>query len=199
VYGSGAAFPASSWNRSNYYVDVVFVPSGTTNPPASTYTISGLVSGSSATLTLSGASSATTTTDAAGNYVFSGVRTGSYVVAASRPGYTFTPATRSVSVNGAAATGVNFTGTAVPGPVPHSVTLSWSPSTSSNVRGYNVYRAAVSGGTYVKLNASPVNGNSYVDSNVESGRTYYYVSTTVDTSNRESAYSNTTVAPVPTP
>ena len=45
-----------------------------TSAPTTTYTISGTVSGSPATVTLSGALSQSTTTDAMGNYKFSGYR-----------------------------------------------------------------------------------------------------------------------------
>ena len=211
-YGAAATFPSSTWNSSNYWVDVVFTPadaSGTPNPNPNptpvpdptpvTYTISGRVTGSGAMLTLSGAAAGSTSTDSSGNYSFSGLPNGSYIVAASQSGYTFSPATASATVNGAAVTGLNFTGTAVPAPIPHNVTLRWGSSTSSNIAGYNVYRADVAGGAYAKVNASPVSTTSYVDSAVTSGRTYYYVATAVDGNNRESTYSSQAIAAVPTP
>jgi fibronectin type 3 domain-containing protein len=77
--------------------------------------------------------------------------------------------------------------------------LSWTGSISTNVMGYNVYRAEVAGGAYAKMNASPLATTVYVDGSVASGRTYYYVATTVDNSNLESAYSNLATAVVPTP
>lgn len=204
--GSGALFPTSTWNNSNYWVDVVFTPSGTTptptpspDPITSTYIISGKVSGSAATLTLSGAASKVTSTDGSGNYSFTGLPNGSYVVAPSQSGYTFTPSTVSAIINGVSVSGLNFTGTAVPAPVQHSVVLSWSASTSSNVAGYNLYRADVAGGAYAKVNGAPVATTSFVDSSVASGRTYYYVSTALDSNNAESTYSSQAVAVVPTP
>ena len=55
AYGSTTRFPSGTWNRSNYWVDVMFSPTNPTPPaPTTTYTISGTVSGSPATLTLSG-------------------------------------------------------------------------------------------------------------------------------------------------
>ena len=72
-------------------------------------------------------------------------------------------------------------------------------STSTNVTGYNVYRADVAGGAYAKMNASPLATTAYVDGSVASGRTYYYVATSVDSSDLESAYSNQAAAVVPTP
>jgi fibronectin type 3 domain-containing protein len=71
-------------------------------------------------------------------------------------------------------------------------------SVSSNVAGYNVYRATTSGGPYTKLNPSAVTGVTYTDSTVQSGRTYYYVTTAVDSSSHESAFSNQATAIIPT-
>ena len=81
---------------------------------------------------------------------------------------------------------------------PHSVALSWSASTSTNVVGYNLYRGGTSGGPYAKLNSSLL-GVAYTDNAVQSAQTYYYVSTAVDSSNNESAYSNEAQAVVPSP
>jgi hypothetical protein len=200
AYGSTIRFPSGTWNRSNYWVDVMFSPTNpTTSAPTTTYTISGTVSGSPATLTLSGAVSQSTTTDAVGNYKFSGLSNGSYVVTPGQLNYTFSPSTASVSINSASVAGVNFSATVVPTPIPHTVSLSWTGSTSTNVTGYNVYRADVAGGAYTKMNASPMATTAYVDGSVASGRTYYYVATSVDSSNLESAYSNLATAVVPTP
>jgi fibronectin type 3 domain-containing protein len=81
----------------------------------------------------------------------------------------------------------------------HSVSLSWTPSTSWNVDGYNVYRGTTSGGPYTKLNSSLVTTPSYTDTTVVSGQTYYYVATALDTTNNESVYSNEAQAVVPSP
>jgi fibronectin type 3 domain-containing protein len=81
----------------------------------------------------------------------------------------------------------------------HNVVLNWTGSTSSNIAGYNVYRATTSGGPYTKLNTSTVVPTTYTDITVLSGQTYYYVATTVDTGGNESVYSNQALAPVPTP
>lgn len=80
--------------------------------------------------------------------------------------------------------------------VSHSASLSWIAS-SSAVIGYNVYRGTVSGGPYTKLSATSISGTSYLDSSVQAGQTYYYVTTAVDSNNLESAYSNEVVAPIP--
>jgi fibronectin type 3 domain-containing protein len=80
----------------------------------------------------------------------------------------------------------------------HIVDLSWQASTSA-VAGYNVYRGAVSGGPYIKVNSSLISGTAYMDTTVLAGQTYYYVATAVDSNNDESAYSTPTSAVVPSP
>jgi len=82
------------------------------------------------------------------------------------------------------------------GATSHSVTLSWNPS-SSDVVGYNTYSSTISGGPYNKLTNSLVPATTYVDSSAQGGQTYYYVVTSVDSNNDESAYSNETSANVP--
>jgi fibronectin type 3 domain-containing protein len=89
--------------------------------------------------------------------------------------------------------GVPLTGTGV---TAHSVSLSWS-DTSAQIAGYNVYRSAVSGGPYSKINAALVAPTNYSDTSVVSGTTYFYAVTAVGTSGMESAFSNQTTAAVP--
>jgi hypothetical protein len=91
------------------------------------------------------------------------------------------------STTTAAATG---TGTAAPA---HTVDLSWSPSTSANVAGYNIYRAIYTSscGGYSKINGSSLDTvTQYADSTVSGGTNYCYATTAVNTSNEESGYSN---------
>jgi hypothetical protein len=78
----------------------------------------------------------------------------------------------------------------------HSVALSWTGSTST-VSGYNVYRSTTSGSSYTKINSALVTNVNYTDSTVQDGTTYYYVTTSVDSSGNESAYSNQATAVVP--
>jgi Abnormal spindle-like microcephaly-assoc'd, ASPM-SPD-2-Hydin/Immunoglobulin domain/Immunoglobulin I-set domain len=80
--------------------------------------------------------------------------------------------------------------------VSHFVALTWSPSTST-VTGYNTYSSAQSGGPYTKLTGTPVAATSYTDSSVQAGQTYYFVVTSVDAGNMESAYSAEVSALVP--
>jgi fibronectin type 3 domain-containing protein len=90
-------------------------------------------------------------------------------------------------------TTVSLTGTGV---VQHSVALTWNASVST-VAGYNVYRSTVSGGPYAKINSTLVTPLSYTDSTVQSGTTYYYVTTAVDSSGTESVFSNQVSAVIP--
>lgn len=77
-----------------------------------------------------------------------------------------------------------------------SATLTWTASASA-VAGYNVYRGVQPGGPYSRINSVLEVPTSYVDQNVKSGWTYYYVVTAVNRSGLESAYSNEVVAVVP--
>jgi hypothetical protein len=70
-----------------------------------------------------------------------------------------------------------------------SVALAWDASTSA-VIGYNVYRRAASGGSYVKLNSTLVAGTSYTDNTVVAGNTYYYTVKSVGSTSIESVASN---------
>jgi fibronectin type 3 domain-containing protein len=84
-----------------------------------------------------------------------------------------------------------LTGTGTPAPT-HTVALSWNASTSSNVSGYNIYRAlfGTSCGSYAKINSMPNTSTLYTDSSVVDGTSYCYASTALNTSNEESGYSN---------
>ena len=81
----------------------------------------------------------------------------------------------------------------------HSVTLTWTASTSKGVIGYNVYRGVHSGGPYTLLNVALLAGTGYKDSTVQAGQTYYYVAVAVNSNYVESFHSNQTQAVVPFP
>jgi len=82
--------------------------------------------------------------------------------------------------------------------VSHSVTLSWTASTSSVV-GYYVYRGTLTGGPYTKLNSTPLVTITYDDGTVQSGLIYFYVVTAMDSNNVESVHSNEISATIPIP
>ena len=108
VYGTPGAFPTGSYQNTNYFRDVTFLPGSVT-----TYTVSGTITGAGgATVTLSanGNTVATIGAGASGTtYTFSSVANGTYTVTPSLAGYAFTPQNTSVTVNGANVTGINFT------------------------------------------------------------------------------------------
>lgn len=88
-------------------------------------------------------------------------------------------------------TSASLTGSGTAAPV-HSVNLSWNASTSSNISGYNIYRAVyqTSCGSFSRINSLLNTGTLYTDSSVTDGTSYCYAATAVDTSNAESGYSN---------
>jgi hypothetical protein len=169
----------------------------TSTAAASTFSISGTITpttgGSGATVILSGAAGATTTTNASGAYTFTNLANGSYTVTPSNSGFAFTPASTNVTISGANKTGVNFTAASNK---PHSVTLTWSASTSSVV-GYFVYRSTTSGSGYQRLTASAINALTYEDTSVQSGVTYFYVTTSVNSAGDESDNSNEVNVTIP--
>jgi hypothetical protein len=59
----------------------------------------------------------------------------------------------------------------------HYITVSWTPSTSSGVTGYNIYRGTSPGGeSSTPLNTrGPVTGSSFIDVKTVRGTTYYYI------------------------
>ena len=81
-------------------------------------------------------------------------------------------------------------------PVNHSVTLSWNPD-SSPVAGYNVYRGSASAGPFSRINSALDVTTGFNDANVQSGQTYYYAVTAVNSSGLESGYSNSVRAVIP--
>ena len=116
---------------------------------------------------------------------------------------TFAPQT-----SGIASAALSFTSTAsnVPAetlngngiaPPQHSVSLSWTDA-GTGIVGYYVYRGTVAGGPYTQI-ASASAPAAYSDNSVVSGQTYYYVTTAVDGTGVESAYSNEAQAVIPTP
>jgi fibronectin type 3 domain-containing protein len=88
----------------------------------------------------------------------------------------------------------SLTGTGTP---QYTVSLSWTASTSQNIVGYNIYRSNTSGGPYSKINSVLDPNTAYTDNSVVSGQTYYYVTTAVDSSGKESAHSKEARAVIP--
>lgn len=78
----------------------------------------------------------------------------------------------------------------------HSVTLGWSAS-ATRVKGYNVYRSEAPSPRYSKLNDALDTETGFTDVSVESGKTYFYVTTAVSAAGIESSYSNRVEATIP--
>ncbi len=70
-----------------------------------------------------------------------------------------------------------------------AVLLYWNGNLELDLAGYNVYRSTISGSSYQKIN-SLISEPEYIDKQIVKGETYYYVVTAVNTSGRESGYSN---------
>lgn len=99
----------------------------------------------------------------------------------------------SIASNASSPTTVSLSGTGAQ--QSHSVVLTWAASTSSGVTGYNAYRGSSSSGPYT-LTSSSASGTTFTDTTVQSGQTYYYVVTSIE-SGVESGYSNPAMATVP--
>jgi hypothetical protein len=104
AYGSSPTYPSSGFASSNYWVDVVFMPS----PPHDLSGTIGGPGGPGATVTLSGGVTITTTADAFGNWSFTNLPDGTYLVTPSQAGFAFTAASRTITLSGADLTGVMF-------------------------------------------------------------------------------------------
>ena len=184
---------ASSLNFGNVTIgkssalSVVFTNSGNSNITVSKVTLAGArysTSGVSAGLILTPGQSATL--DAMFSPLAAGNLSGSVTVASNA---TNSPATISLLGDGTQTNSQT---------VAHSVSLTWTPSTSV-VAGYHVFRSETSGGPYSRLDSNLVASDSYSDSTVQAGLTYFYVVTSVESSGLESTDSAQTSATIPTP
>lgn len=76
------------------------------------------------------------------------------------------------------------------------VDLVWSPDADADLAGYNIFRRE-EGGQPVKLNSEPAKSPAYRDTNVQSGKKYFYAVSAVDERNNESAKSEEASEQVP--
>ena len=74
------------------------------------------------------------------------------------------------------------------------VGLAWEANPSFHLAGYNVLRSTTSGNGYVQVNTSLVTSNSYTDTTVTTGTTYYYVIQAVDINANVSGNSGEVIA-----
>lgn len=105
VYSQTSAFPTSTYNAANYWVDVIYIPT-------STYSVTGNISGPggpNTTLNLTGTRTATGTADASGNFIISGLTNGTYTITPSASnGYSYSPASKTFTVNNGHVLGLTF-------------------------------------------------------------------------------------------
>ena len=112
TYTAGTSVPINDtapttdrWNLA--VVEIVPALTGTLSISG---TISPVSAGAGASAALTGTVSAFLTADASGNFSFGSLPNGSYVVTPTQAGYVFTPSSKSVTLSGANATGINFSG-----------------------------------------------------------------------------------------
>ena len=74
------------------------------------------------------------------------------------------------------------------------VELRWAQNDYDVMAGYNLYRSTVENGKYTKLNDSILSENTYVDTDVDAGVTYYYYFTVVDTDGNEITETQSNIA-----
>lgn len=169
----------------------------------STSSKTGTLTASGASVTISSASSSSS------EFVLSGISLPKTLAAGQSASYTVTfrpqsSGTASAKVafasNASDSVVESLSGTGVastqPPPASYTVSLTWNASTSS-VAGYNVYRGSTSGGPYSKLNSALEPGTAYTDGTVAASKTYYYVTTAVNSSGQESKYSNQVQVVIP--
>jgi hypothetical protein len=101
-----------------------------------------------------------------------------------------------VSSNASNSPTINLAGTGVQ-QTPHTVALTWTASVSTDVIGYNIYRGTTTGGPYSILDSAPVAADSYNDSAVQSGQTYFYIVRAIDNTGLESLNSTEVQAIIP--
>ena len=76
----------------------------------------------------------------------------------------------------------------------NKVELIWAQNDYEILGGYNLYRSTSATDGFVQLNTTILSGNSYTDTDVDTGVTYYYYFTVVDTDGNEVAESQSNVA-----
>jgi len=82
---------------------------------------------------------------------------------------------------------------------PARVDLTWDASPAADLAGYYVYRSEQAGGGYLRLTPALHLAQSFTDTGVELGKTYYYVVTAVDTEGNESPPSEPATATLQSP
>ena len=76
----------------------------------------------------------------------------------------------------------------------HTILLQWKANSETDLAGYNVWRSQSSKNGYVRLNSVPFLRSLFLDKQVKTGTTYYYVVTAVGKNGCESGFSQETAA-----
>ena len=71
-------------------------------------------------------------------------------------------------------------------PSQSGIALDWNNNTESDLAGYNVYRSDAAGGTFTRLNSTPLASSQYDDTQAPVSQYSYYRVTAIDTSGNES-------------
>ena len=79
---------------------------------------------------------------------------------------------------------------AVSAPTTSSATLTWAPSTDSNLAGYKIYRSTTSGVYGTALATVPAGTVTYQETGLSANTTYFFVITAYDSAGNESLFSN---------
>jgi hypothetical protein len=77
------------------------------------------------------------------------------------------------------------------------IQLSWTPSVSGSLTGYNIYRSTTHGSGYALVGSAGPGATTFIDTSAASFVAYYYVVTAVATGNAESLYSNEVSVVIP--
>jgi len=71
----------------------------------------------------------------------------------------------------------------------NAVRITWSKSSETGAKGYNVFRSLVKGKNYMKLTEKPLDANEFTDKELAESLTYYYAITVVNSQGADSEFS----------
>jgi predicted phage tail protein len=94
---------------------------------------------------------------------------------------------------------IGLSGTGQTASAAYQVDLNWAAPTGSSttITGYNIYRSQSGSSSYQILNSGTDSQTAYIDSGIQSGSTYQYYVTSVDSIGAESVPSNVATVAVP--
>jgi hypothetical protein len=138
VFGSPGQFPTSTFNNSNYFRDIVFVPGSGSAGAQIMGQVSPAAAAASTTIQVQGAGSTQSFPVASdGTYATAPLAAGTYTVTPVSSAYSFTPVSQSVTLGSSNVTGVNFSGT-LNAPNPETLFTTQTPASVNLSDGANV-------------------------------------------------------------